>query len=368
MRFAYVNTDPLENPEVLADLKSRLDTAGITMVTTTKPWQEIYHPTAFLYYRNAYIRFDNERQILDYHVTQQHIPFIQTANREIISVSPFSQEPNAFVLKATSYLMQPTIEPLPILLGTHCRPEYLQLTLNSLFNCITDARQQVYIVASQPDERTVAIVERTLAIHSNVNAVCSQENLKYSFANFGSKFFNLPHFVHFEDDGIVPDNINYHLPFWTSQLSYRSSTADIIAMRISEGNWASEMYLCGMLNTKPLYKFDDQLWHYLKKRDAERYTVPLGGLGFVIKSKPMYKNFDPSMFATSDRIMFQEAKSLCLVNIPIYHVGANQKMDYPGYNMKKKNVSVAQYQKGTDMRTKVEKTIDLAIDWSKHVD
>lgn len=363
MRFAYVRADPLENQEVLLDLKSRLDTCKITMVMTDKPWQEIYHPQPFLYFRNTYLRFDNEGQILDFHIQNPHIPFIQTINREIVSISPFTQEVNTFVLRSGTYYMRPSIEPLPILLGTHCRATYLQLTLNSLFNSFQDTRQIVYLVASQPDDETTKIIEKTLSERTNVQAVLSPENLKYSFANFGSKFFNLDHFIHFEDDGILPDHISYNLPFWTSQLAHRASTADIIAMRVFEGNWATEMYTCGMLNAKPLYKFDDNLWHYFKKKEADRYTLPLGGLGFVIKTDSMYKNFDPSTYASSDRIMFQESKSLCMVNIPVYHIGANQKMDYPGYNMKKVNVQVARHQKGINMRTKEEKTIDLAVDW-----
>jgi len=365
MRFAYVNTDPLENPEILLDLKSRLDAASITMVTTDKPWQEIYHPGPFLYFRNAYIRFDNERAILDFHIAHPDFPIIQTANREIISIGPQSQEANSFVLKSPSYCMKPSIEPLPILLGTHCRATYLQLTLNSIFNSTAiDNRQKIYLVASQPDEETLKIVEKVVAEKPNVSAVHSKENLKYSFANFGSKFFNLANFIHFEDDGIIPDHINYNIPFWTCQLAHRASTSDIVAMRTYEGNWASEMYLCGMLNKKPLYEFKNHLWHYFKKKDAERYTIPMGGLGFVIKSETMYKNFNTSTYASSDSIIFQGSSSLCLVNMPIYHIGANQKMDYPGYNLKKINVNVDRHQKGIDMRTKEEKRIDLAVDWS----
>jgi hypothetical protein len=364
MRFAYVNTDPLENPEVLNDLKLRLVAANITMVTTDKPWQEIYHPCPFLYFRNAYLRFDNEGQILDFHIAHPHIPFIQTANRELISFSPHTQEVNSFVIRSATYYMRPSIEPLPILIGTHCRPVYFQLTINSLYNSFRDDRQRIYIVGSQPDAETLQIIEKTLATHSNAEAVLSNENLKYSFANFGSKFFNLERFIHFEDDGILPDHITYNLPFWGSQLAHRASTADIVAMRVYEGNWASEMYTCGILNNKPLYKFKDHLWHYFKKKEADRYTIPLGGLGFVIKTASMYKNFDPSMYATSDRLMFQEAKSLCMLNMPIYHIGANQKMDYPGYNLKKVSAQVERYQKGVNMRTKEEKPIDLAVDWS----
>ncbi|RJR09570.1 hypothetical protein C4588_04800 [Candidatus Parcubacteria bacterium] len=204
-----------------------------------------------------------------------------------------------------------------------------------------------------------------MEVHPNTEAVISQNNLKYSFANFGSKFFNLPTFIHFEDDGIIPDHINYTMPFWTSQLAHRAATADIIAMRVYEGNWASEMYLCGMLNDKPLFRFTDQLWHYLKKADADKFTVPLGGLGFVIKSKSMYRDFKSDMYASSDRIIFQNAKSLCLLNLPIYHIGANQKMDYPGYNLKKISASVERHQSGTDLRTGLQKTIDLALNWGE---
>lgn len=363
MRFAYVFSDPLENPEVLADLKSRLDAGGITMALTDKPWQEIYHPVPFLYFRTPYLRFEKESMVLDFHIKNAHIPFIQTANREIISISPFSTEVNPFVLNMSTYHLQPSIAPLPILLGTHCRATYLQLTINSLYNSISDPRQKIYIVASQPDEATLKIVKHTVNVHANTEAVVSQENLKYSFANFGSKFFNLPEFVHFEDDGIIPDSLTYHVPFWTSQLAHRATTADIVAIRTSEINWASEMFTCGMLNNKPLFKFDNRLWHYLKKKDADKYTVPLGGIGFVIKSKLMYQDFDQTIFATSDQKISQLCKSTCLLNVPIYHIGANQKFDYPGYNMKKVDVSVARFQLGTNMRSQEQKTIDLAANW-----
>lgn len=363
MRFAYVFTDPLENSEVLADLKSRLDRFSITLVLTEKTWQEIYHPTPFLFYRNPYLRFDNEAGILDFHMKNDHIPLIQTEDKEIISVSPFSKEKNPFILKGKTYCFKPSIGPLPILIGTHCRPGYLELTLNSLYNCLSDANQKVYLVGSQPDAATLGVINHYVKTRPNIEAVISQENLKFSFANFGSKFFNLAQFIHFEDDGIVPDNINYKVPHWTSQLAYRAGTADIVAMRISEINWASEMYSCGMLANKPLYKFSDQLWNYIKKKDADCHTIPLGGLGFVIKSKLMYKDFDPIIHATSDQVIIQNSKTLCLLNIPIYHIGANQKMDYPGYNLKKLDAKVARFQKGKNLRTEEEKTIDLAKNW-----
>lgn len=356
--------DSLENPEVLADLRYRLDNHQISMFLTDKPWQKIFSPKPFLYFRNPYLRFDLERNILDFHLAHPHIPYICTSNKEIVSVSPISSGSNTFVLKNASYLVKPSIPPLPILIGTHCRPNYFRFTMNSLLNSVSaDSEQKIYIVGSQPDVETSNIIEEIVNSHSNVEAVICNKNLKYSFANFGSKFFGLANFIHFEDDGIIPDHIRHNVPYWTRQLAHRVTTSDVVAVRTFEGNWASEMYSCGILNDKPLYKFDDSLWHYLKKADAEKHTLPIGGLGFVINSEKMYRNFDTKKYATSDSAIIAESKSLCILNIPIYHIGANQKMDYKEYIYKKIDVSVDREQLGKNLRTGEERAVDLSADW-----
>jgi hypothetical protein len=359
---AYVKTDALENPEAIIELNKRLLPQGIITIGTERDWKEILDPEPFLYFRNPYLRFSDELSIIHYHYQHRDIPFI-AAEGEVISVSSTAKGNYCFGVDRKIGFFRPSIAPLPILMGTHQRPLYLKLTLNSLLHSIRHIPdQKIYIVVSQPDDETSKIIEEVLANHQQVEAVLSEKNLKYAFANFGSKFFQLPKFVHHEDDGIIPENLGYFVPYWTQQLNYRSTTADLVTFRIFEGNWTSAFHKSEFLARSQLLQIPSgTLWHY--SRPAQRTIVPMGGMGMVINSETMYRDFKSPTYNNSDHNVYFAANAVCLVNVPIYHIGANYEVDYPAYASKKQSTEVAMIQSGKDLRTGQIKTIDLSIDW-----
>jgi len=360
---AYIKADPLEDPEVLENLFKRLLAQNIQPILTEKNWKNIIEPEPFLFFRNAYLRLNNEIAIAKFHAENKHFPYLLASNGEVISVNSTAPGDCGFILHQNIEHYQPQIDPLPILLGTHQRPLYFKLTLNSLLFNLKLPKQKIYIVLSQPDEETKNIALEALKF-DQVEVVLSENNLKYAFANFGAKFFNLSKFIHYEDDGILPENTRYHLPFWTCQLNHRSKTADLVTFRIFEGNWSSSFYRSAFfLQSEQITILPDILWHYTKP--SRKTITPIGGMGMVIDSQTMYKNFKPPSYNSSDHVIYFNAKIICLANVPIYHIGANYDMDYPLYNKKKENTNVDKMQTGTNLRTRESKIIDLSKDWNE---
>lgn len=358
---AYIKSDPLENPEVIGDLSRRLISQNIIPIVTERSYKEILDPDPFLYFRNPYIRIYNERTVLDFHYKNRNFPYVMARNGEILSISTFGTGDCGFFSLQTIDYYNPKIEALPLLIGTHQRPIYFRLTLNSLLFNLKSPEQKIYIVLSDPDEETKNIALEAMKSSDQIQVVISEKNLKFAFANFGSKFFKLSKFIHYEDDGIFPENVRYHIPFWTKQLNYRSTTTDLVSFRIFEGNWNSNFlnstfYHCSQHPKIP----DSSLWHYTKT--TPKTITPIGGMGMVINSETMYKGFVPPNFNNTDHSLYFESKTICIVNVPIYHIGANSEIDYPLYMKNKTNYAVERMQTGTDLRTKESKTIDLAID------
>lgn len=363
MYRAYIKSDPHEDPEVLDSLISRLQIQGIEPVITDKDWKNIWNPDPFLFFRNAYIRFDREIIVAKFHAENRHIPYITTNNQELISVNPSASGSCYFKGKLISYYYEPKIEPLPVLVSANQRPMYFRLTINSILSNLNSPKQKLYIVASKPDPETKSIVEELLkSTKVQVEAVISKENLCYAFCNFGTKFFGLKKFIQFEDDGILPENTSFHIPFWTSQMNHRSTTANLLNFRTYEGNWRPNFYVSDFYYKNNLMKLPTtELWHYFRPNGKE--IIPIGGNGIVIDSERMYKNFQPPNYNMTDREFILSANAICMVNIPVYHIGANYMMDYPAYHKNKQNTSVDRYQMGTDMRTGQIKEIDLGVDW-----
>lgn len=368
MYKAYIYADPVEDPLVIEDLCSRLRKQGITPYLTERSWKNIFSKEPFLYFRNPYIRFDSEPDILAFHFKNPEIPRLTAKNGEVISYNPTGSGSCNFRLNVGIYYHEPPHDPLPILVGIHSRPLYTQLTLNSLLHSLRHPKQQVYIVASQPDPECKQIIQNTLdTADVYVRAVISDNNLRYSFANFGSKFFNLPKFIHWEEDGILPENIEHYYPFWTCQFNYRSKTTDLLSLKVSNINYASEFYRSELYNNKKELQIPkDEKWFYTKADNSK--LIPIGGLGIVIDSDKMYKKFTAPDYCTHDHNIFHNSNNICIANVPVYHLGANQELDYRSYMDKKRSrqTSLVRHQIGTDMHTGETKQIDLGIDWADY--
>lgn len=364
---AYVRTDALELSEVVNDLKSRLDAFGIQAIQTSLDWKAIKETEPFLYFRTPYLRLDNEGGVLTYHLKNPHIPYLATMDGELVSISPSCNiKDHPFLLNSQSGFYLPQLKPLPILLGTSQRSVYLKLTLNSLMYNIKDKRQKLYLVISQPDSETLLLIEFFLKKYSNIQAVLVESNLKYAFANFGSKYFNLRKFIHFEDDGILPENTHHLLPYWPSQLTYRSETADLTCLRVQEYLTTNLLKSNYVYRSQGVIKIPEEIMWFYTKYDPD-FVLPVGGLGMVIDSESCYKDFEGPRYCKTDINFLFKAKKVCIGNIPIYHLGSNQRMDYPDYVEQKKELGVNRYQFGKDMRTQETRRIDLQADWKQQL-
>jgi len=369
MRTAFVRCDLKEDPQVLGNLKQNLALQNIVLQTTPLSYKEIAHSEPFIYYRNPYLRYwitngskNLETQILDHHANHLGTSYITTYEGEVCSYDPTNKAGYSFNLaqvKATCY--EPEIEPLPVLLGTHNRPLYLRLTLNSLLYSLKSIRQKIYVIVSDPCEETLEVVKDILNKDPRISAVRCDKNLKYAFANFGTKFYGIDKFLHHEDDGILPENFFYHVPFWTSQLNHRSKDGNLVVTRIFEGNWTSDFHRSKFVMCSTRMRIPDDLWHYFTPEP--RLIIPMGGMGMVIDSKKSYRDFKAPGFHTSDHNLYHDSNQMCMLNVPIYHIGANYQMDYPTYKTGT-SPQVERIQVGVDMRSGEEKVVDLAVNYS----
>ena len=94
--------------------------------------------------------------------------------------------------------------------------------------------------------------------------------------------------------------------------------------------------------------------------------IPMGGMGMVIDSKKSYRDFQPPGYHTSDHNLYHNSSQTCLLNVPIYHVGANYQMDYPTYKTGT-SPQVDRIQVGVDLRSGEEKIVDLGTNYSDSV-
>jgi hypothetical protein len=361
---AYIKADTREDPSILEDLIQRLEGQGIKPVGTSSRWQDIPDKGPFLYLRNPYIRFDTEQLAIEFNLKHPEFSHIECSEGEILCVNPGAGGEHAFVADSSFYYKKPLCSPLPIMIVTHRRPAYLKLALNSIFySCKHIENQKLYIIASNPDEDTESMIRTCVENNINVEGVITDNNLGYTISNFGSKFFKLKKFIHFEDDGILPESLHYQIPYWTQQLNYRSTTAEFVAFRISEYNKTASLSRAEQAQD-PKFQYLDypELWNYVTPKETQLPAV--SGLGLVIDSEKMYRDYEKSSYQT-DLGIYRESKSACILNVPIYHIGANQLMDFGGKASPPKEVD--KMQKGVNIRTGETREIDLSIDWISHV-
>lgn len=372
MYRAYIRADSLDDPAAFDDLKSRLGN-DVSIVLTDKPYTDIVASDPFLYFRNPYIRFDNELEIIKFHVENSDFPYLISSDGEVISVSPFGEGLSNFIMRAKTRLFEPKIKPLPILIGSHRRPLYLGLTLRSLLYNIQSKNQKIYIVLSDPDTEIINTVSDIIKnSETDIQAVVSNNNLFYSWPNFGAKFFNLEKMILFDDDVILPENLKYHIPFWTSQFNYRSSTADLVAFKVSSDNYASGILepRAALLRwvSKPSVSIPKHIRWFYSKMEPDKEHLPIGGgMGMVIDGKRHLKNFADPQYISSDNHFCKQSRNICIANVTVYHIGSNEVMDFPSYNANKSNVkNIDRYQEGINLITREIKSIDMKLDWVEH--
>jgi len=91
-------------------------------------------------------------------------------------------------------------------------------------------------------------------------------------------------------------------------------------------------------------------------------------MGMAITCDKHLRNFKAPEYGSSDSAFCGFSRSICIANIPLYHIGVNEVMDYPEYYNNKPyvNRAVNRYQQGTNLITEESKTIDMQLDWSEH--
>ena len=134
-------------------------------------------------------------------------------------------------------------------------------------------------------------------------------------------------------------------------------------MRISDINWTSDFLKSQLVQRNRCIDIPKEaLWHYIQPNRDE--IVPIGGLGAVVNCKTMYKDFESPEYRQSENSLYYSNKVVCIVNVPVFHLGSNLEVDYPAYfRNRNSGIKPGRLQVGTNMRTGETKEIDLGADW-----
>jgi len=363
---AYIKSDEKEDPEVINSLTHRLRSNGLEPVFTNKLYKDIKHKGPFLYFRNAYLRFDVEREIAHLH-RDSSFSSIYTSDDELIAYNP-NGGGYSFHLHNKTYLHSPKHKPLPIMISTATRATYLELTLNSLIYNLKSPDQIIYIIASEPTKEVMdVIVKARSKSHFPIRVAHVPNTLLYAGTNFGSKFFNVDKFIIWDDDTLLPPSYDYLVPFWTQQINHRMTTADFVSFTVGGRNAPISFLKCKVISPFILGEFPlpepyEVTWHYQDINLNDRRLLSFGTV--CMSGEHMLRGYKEPLYFKADMDYYVTMKSICMLNIPVFHLGGNQEMDYP-QRPSPVNKSISRFQTGIDLDTGLSKTIDMAADWKE---
>lgn len=315
-----IRCDDKENLEVVNNVKRWVSNHNLIPVIA-KPEEQITYST--LYLRTPYHRFYLPNDVCKL-FKKHNFARIVTKDKDIVALNPAllaNKISIGFTLDNEAEVVEPEIEPLPILLVTHRRPALLKQSLMSLLYSIQSSRQKIYILASAPDEETIKTLKYLIATDHRITEVAiSQDNLGYAVGNCGIKTFDLPEFIHFEDDFILPEHTRHLFPFWTQQFRLRLADADLVSFRVSTDNMPIETLNLYDISEK-FKKFTLGQWNYYSVEPKD--SPPISGNGLYINSNKLYSKIEPPYYYQSDMAWYQQCKTICLANVCVYHTGAN---------------------------------------------
>lgn len=328
--------------------------AAISQMDSAKP---------FLYYPNIWTRYDNAASVLEYHesnpgfealiIDGERISFFP--HRVKVYASTFVINSDIMGTKDTytfivtnchRHIIKPVAKPFPIFMYSHNRAPYFQLALNALKHSLHEDTSNIKLFLNEPTEDVLKVAKS-----SGADLFVIEKNSFYSAINLAVQWFMPEKFMVFEDDFILPPNVNHYFPNWYEQFSQRLDKFDMVG-------WAPITE-----NGPPIHRFQRQSsehtfgdWIY---HDSNPKPLLLGqGLAVNYSHWKSALMAHPSIWQTPlDSDLHKGNPTYCTPALRGYHIGWNQDMD--GLNVKHENFFPPLENTVTHLQTGERRTISL---------
>lgn len=350
---AVVEWDEFDIISSVDDLKKSLLDRNIELVSSDNLVEGVF----YLYFRNPYIRYPLIDSLIDFIKDKTDFPCIYSDN-ELIGISKSHLRSDPFFLKNFPVIYKcPDHSPIPILIYTHKRSEYLRFSLNSLFYSLGDDISELAIFMSDPSKEVEDIVKEKLKKYPSITVFRSQNNIACAAINAFLQIRKPDKFIIFEEDYILPQYTKFMVPYWPRRFSYLLERFETVNFRTSIENQHFGFYR-GNLKEKDRqtnFRFKPQ---WITDKTQELHIT---GNGFASNAK-FYASFgdNPPFYISGDGHVIKNAKDVCVCNIHGYHIGWNQEMDgYVSISNKNRFPNPDPIQKIIDCKTEKEYIIDL---------
>ena len=321
-----------------------------------------------LYYRNPYVRIESPKATLDFFLNLEFDALYYKNNLEFLALDPqkamtehsrfyMPKIHNNFVVQSDHGTgTQTTVDdesPYPtILMYTHSRAAYFEMTFNSLIHSLGGDRKYPIKVLVNGEENLNFVASHIGSRYTqyDIEILLCRENAYLGSCHAMLKYFDyLDDFIVMEDDIILPQLLSYHIPHWPKQFINRLKIGyDVVGM-------AAETYNRPLDHVWPSPPLSNQGgWYYGGPGDI----LPIMGQCISTTRKNYLKNIDPNNFCASDEKLLKKSTRHCAPWMRPYHIGFNAKIDYIKKVDYKKAPSVVTIE---SLRTGVIKTIDLKV-------
>jgi len=315
LSLARVQFDPFEI-DAVKRLQTELEEKNIGLVLDP---DYIMKNIPILNYINPHIRISDEHKVLNFH-KQIGCSMIVSKNNPVSYMATDTGYPfSASALPL--YYNKPPIDTIPILMLTHARSLYLELTLNSLaYNLGFDPEIPVHILMSKPTEDTKKTVEK-FKKKLNLFVYETEENVCFAGFNMLLQHIKPEKFMLLEEDFILPQNIKHIMPYWNRIFSERLKYFDVVGFSTSIENSSSDHYnVVTKSDSKNTFVYN---WQNTKGP----LHVTGNTLCTTMKHYVQCSDRNGPFYITPDGHLMSKSKwSIC--SITGYHIGFNQEMDF----------------------------------------
>jgi hypothetical protein len=341
-RIAYVVADETDDPEVVNQLKDHLRENEIEPIVLS--WLSLMEGIYYrkmkkgLYYRNPYIRIENPKSSIDFFLTHGFDAMYFQHNLEFLAFDPNKAllEHSKFYMPSvhSSFIVQTekgsgcpyTVEdstPHPtILMYTHSRSTYFEMTFNSLIYSLNGDKNYPIklMVNGEENLKNVTSFIGGRYTQYDIEVLLCRENAYLGSCNAMLKYFDhLDKFIAMEDDIILPQLLGYHIPHWPKQFVSRLDRGyDIVGFVAETSNRP-------MNHVWPSPPLTDQGGWY---QGNPSFILPIMGQCIATTKENYQKYINPVNFCASDEKLLKNSQKHCAPWIRPYHIGWNATFDY----------------------------------------
>jgi hypothetical protein len=314
LNLARVRFDPFEM-DAVGRLQTELASKNIGLVLDPS---YTLKDKPILNYINPHIRIDGVDNVLYHH---ERIKCNTIISRNIpVSFMPVENKYPFYSAASLCFYCKPPVDAIPILMITHARHLYLELTLNALAFSITfDPQIPVHILMSKPTEEVKKVVLK-FKNRLNLHVYETEENVCFAGFNMLLQHVKPEKFIILEEDFILPQHIKSIMPYWNRIFNERLNYFDVVGFSTSVENVSADHFSIGTTSdTKQTFLYD---W----KNNSGHPHVTGNTLCTTTKHYVSMSDRNGPFYICPDGVLMTKSKwSIC--SITGYHIGFNQEMD-----------------------------------------